>query len=71
LLAEIQWKPRSRPFAVLKPAAAYLASATSRSAITARDHFLALIESAAADQPVDDAPSTPALPSGDRPGTAG
>lgn len=45
-LAEIEWKPRPRPFAVLKPAATYLAGATSLEAITARDHFLALIESA-------------------------
>ena len=58
LLAEIQWQPRSRPFAVLKPAAAYLVSATSPSAITARNHFLVLIESGDADQPVGDAPST-------------
>jgi hypothetical protein len=50
---------RRRPF--LDPesdGSFYLASTTSSSVIAAKGHFLALIESAAAGQPVGDAPST-------------
>lgn len=42
-LAAIEWKPRPRPMAVLKPAAAYLVPATAPAAVTARRHFEALI----------------------------
>lgn len=45
LLAQLTWTPRPRPFAVLKPAAAYLASATSPEAVDARSYFLSQIAS--------------------------